>query len=71
MPMATGEQAASGVSRRDFLKRVAVGLAAAAGLSAALQNKVLGKPVAVEPVRLPSDSIFTPRADQRAKVAGR
>lgn len=59
-----------GVSRRDFLKKAAVGAALAAGLGAALQKKVLGKPVAVEPLRLPEDSIFTPRADQRAKVTG-
>ena len=63
-------ESSEGVSRRDFLKRAAIGLAAAAGLSAALQKKVLGKPVAVEPLRLPEDSIFTPREDQRSKVTG-
>lgn len=61
---------ADGVSRRDFLKRAAIGLAAAAGLSAALQNKVLGRPVAVPPVNFPDDSIFAPRADQRGRVSG-
>lgn len=61
---------ADGVSRRDFLKKAAIGLAAATGLSAALGNKVLGKPVAVPAVNFPDDSIFAPRADQRRRVTG-
>ena len=59
-----------GISRRNFLKKAAIGAAVAAGLGATLQKKVLGKAVAVEPLRLPEDSIFTPRADQRVKVTG-
>ena len=60
-----------GVSRRDFLKKAVIGMAAAAGLGAALQKKVLGKLVAVQPLRLPEDSVFTPRADQRARITGK
>ncbi len=62
--------AADDVSRRDFLKKAAIGLAAAAGLSAAMQQKAFGT-ASVPPIELPEDSIFSPRADQRSKVVGK
>lgn len=61
---------ADGVSRRDFLKKAAAVLAAAAGLSAAMQRKAFGT-ASVPPIELPEDSIFSPRTDQRARITGK
>jgi len=70
--MASDAKAASpqGLSRRELLKRAAIGIAAAAGLGEALRRGTLGKPVA-QPLELPEDSIFMPRPDQRARVLGK
>lgn len=59
-----------GLSRRDFLWKAGLALAAAAGLGAVLRR--LGQPSRQEipPLELEEDSLFTPRADQRERVLG-
>ena len=59
-----------GLSRRDFLLKAAIGLAAAVGLGAALRRRT-GVSRESAPLALEEDSIFMPRADQRDRVLGR
>lgn len=60
----------SGFTRRGFLAKALIGVAAAAGVTALAQQKFFGKQIAATPLVLPEDSIFMPRADQRRKVLG-
>ncbi len=68
--MAEAAKAAGSTSRRSFLAKVLIGAAVVGGVTAAMQKKVFGKPVAVSPLRLPEDSIFAPRSDQARKILG-
>ena len=69
--MAEAAQPQSEGTRRDFLLKAAVGLAAAAGLGAALRRRFLPKGYQETALHLDEDSLFMPRADQRDRVLGR
>ncbi len=57
-------------SRRAFLKKAAIGLAAALGLGEALRRGLLRSNGAGPVASFDEDSIFWPRADQIGKVLG-
>jgi hypothetical protein len=60
-----------GTSRRDFLKKAAVGLAAAFGLGEGLRRGLFRSKGAGPVGGFDEDSLFWPRADQVDKVIGR
>ena len=66
--MADIAETPQGLSRRDLLIRTAAGLAAAAGLGAALRGRLFGGSGAAPTFHVPQDSIFAPRADQRDRM---
>lgn len=60
------EQQPTGMTRRGFLGRVSLGLAAAAALSMPIRNLLTGGPSATDPAEgLPEDSIYRPRDNSR------
>ena len=69
-PTAEAMQSQGGTNRRQFLFKVAVGLAVVAGLGTVLGRRLRRSAGTVAPLQVEEDSIFMPREDQRDRVLG-